>query len=521
MIEPISGCDDGGHVCSHQQGMNSFQFQDSNQNLLHQGATETMAPVLASVSCPPVLRVLAVDSAGRVRNDDLDSYIHMRRTEVARKLKESLDISSAARCWLADLAEDDLYEEKDGERTFAGNMGAEDTVKAALARVKAAEDPMEIVSAVEDFILCFCGFDTMKPWKAKCIVNALHFQYEVDQDTLMRNPLPLPSDGSVPTDDVKALFDDAKVSSAELLLRCVVETSDGGLLASAFSPGPPMGKLLKLPILMQFVMVLTNAVEANWYQEALPECPMAINVYAALLVDDAPVMQMVSGVSVIEVMEMSKGARRGPEVDVWIGRIREAGARVLLDDFDASHPGVDSKPDGLKVSVFANAFHSLQISKNPAMLPIHEMPFVEKEAAKPFDIMDYYCSIVPKHQSGVQILVMEGSENCMKSENPGPPLQFNDAVTTASAHVYLAAAIALRASQPEGQTFQMFHQGGRALYEDEEFDEDACAMIKASGKSMELARKSDVGTFSWMGCEAVRRAAMQARPLVCGIQTKG
>merc|ERR1711871_542452 len=102
----------------------------------------------------------------------------------------------------------------------------------------------------------------------------------------------------------------------------------------------------------------------------------------------------------------------------------------------------------------------------------------------------------------------------------GPPLHFHDAVTVASAHVYQAAAIALRASQPEGQAFRMLHQGGRALYADEDFDEDARAMIEASGNPMEMARKSDVGTFSWMGYEAVRRASMQARPLVSGIIRK-
>merc|ERR1712224_967076 len=128
-------------------------------------------------------------------------------------------------------------------------------------------------------------------------------------------------DDGDPTDAEKALFDDASVGAAELLLRCVVETSDGGLLANAFSPGMPMGKLHKLPLLAQLVMVLTNAVEAVWYEEAVPTCPMGINVYASLLVDEAPVLQMVAGVHVVEIMEMTKGARRGLEVDEWVSRI--------------------------------------------------------------------------------------------------------------------------------------------------------------------------------------------------------
>merc|ERR1712070_411142 len=92
--------------------------------------------------------------------------------------------------------------------------------------------------------------------------------------------------------------------------------------------------------------------------------------------------------------------------------------------------------------------------------------------------------------------------------------------TIASAHVYQAAARALCACQPVGQSFQMLHQGGRALYHDEVFDEDACAVIEACGKQMAAARTNDAGTMAWIGSEAVRRAAMQQRPLVCGIMKK-
>jgi hypothetical protein len=489
-----------------------FKMDAAMPCALSQVSMVKIDPAMASA-----LRILTVDSKGRVEKEDLNIYIHNRREEVGKKLQRCFEGSSVAKRWFDELADDDLYEEKDGKRQFAGAASAEEDARAAFARIQTTADPTEIVSAVEDFILSFCGFNDMQPLKAIAIVNALHFQYEVDLDNLMRIPLSLPSTGSAPTDAEKALFDDAYVASAELLLRCVVETSDGSLLASAFSPGLPMGKLLKLPVFVQFVMVLTNAVEAVWYQEALPNCPMAINFYASLLVDEAPVEEMIAGVRIVEVMEMSKGAKRGPEVTEWVSKMRKTGARVLLDDFDASHPGVDSSPDGLKVSVFINAFHTLQMSKT-SLLPISEMQYVEKEAAKPFDMMDYYCSIVPKHQSGVQTLFMEGSENCTKSENPGPPLNFSEPkATTASAQVYRAAALALRASQPEGQVFQMFHQGGRALYEDEVFDEDACAMIEASGKPMAVARTSDAGTMAWMGQEAMRRALMRARPLVSGI----
>merc|ERR1712070_596065 len=106
----------------------------------------------------------------------------------------------------------------------------------------------------------------------------------------------------------------------------------------------------------------------------------------------------------------------------------------------------------------------------------------------------------------------------LKSEIAGPPLNFGEPkATRASAHVYQAAARTLRASLPEGQSIQMLHQGGRALYDDEDFDEDARAVIEASGKTMTLARAGDAGTMAWIGLEAVRRAAMVQRSRACGV----
>merc|ERR1719183_839340 len=199
--------------------------------------------------------------------------------------------------------------------------------------------------------------------------------------------------------------------------------------------------------------------------------------------------------------------------------IRDSGATVLLDDFDPKHPGIDSKPNGIKVCVFVNAFHCLQAFKNEPvgssgahLLPMVEVPRVEKERINAFDMVDFYGQLVPKHQNSAQVIVMEGSENCLKSEVQGPPFNFSEPkATIASAHVYQAAARTLCASQPEGQSLQMLHQGGRALYDDEEFDEDAIAVIQACEKPMGAARTGDSGTISWMGSEAVRRAAMQQR----------
>jgi len=179
------------------------------------------------------------------------------------------------------------------------------------------------------------------------------------------------------------------------------------------------------------------------------------------------------------------------------------------------------------VSVFANAFHTLQAYKNEPfgeplapLLPIRELPAVPPHGVKPnaFNLMDYYGTIVPAHQRGVKTLIMEGSENCMKAEGAGPPLNFsNMSATTASLHVYQAAARSMSAALPEGQELEMFHQGGRALYANEAFDEDACAVIAACGKKMEAAKAGDAGTMAWMGTEAVRRAQMKTRLPVCGV----
>merc|ERR1712070_566629 len=86
---------------------------------------------------------------------------------------------------------------------------------------------------------------------------------------------------------------------------------------------------------------------------------------------------------------------------------------------------------------------------------------------------------------------------------------------TASAHVYQTAARIQRLQNPG---LQMVHQGGRALYDDEEFDHNVLALLHNLGKDPAgSARKGDAGTMAWMGGEAKRRANMKTRPLVCGV----
>jgi len=73
-------------------------------------------------------------------------------------------------------------------------------------------------------------------------------------------------------------------------------------------------------------------------------------------------------------------------------------------------------------------------------LLLADILFVDKDKVNPFDMIDFNGSFVPQHQADAQILIMEGSES---------------KATTASAHMYQAAAKTLCAKD---------HQGGRALW---------------------------------------------------------
>jgi len=385
--------------------------------------------------------ILQVQENGVVSREAMAGYIAIRTEEVATRLEAAL--TGPARKWYDDLSKEELYD----QGKYLGEASGEAQTLAAVERAKAAVDPKEMVTAVEDVILNFCGFQSIK---AKHIANALHFQFDTDVDRLLGTTLPALCEVDAPSDAVKAFFDGAGIVSAELLLRVVVETDDGELVANPCSPGQPMGKLLKLPLFAQFIMVLTNAVEAKWYQQEIPDCPMAINLYASLLVDDAPLRQMVEDVQSVEIMEMTKGAKRGLAVIEGVKKIREEfGAFVLLDDYDSLHPALDSEPDAIKVSVFGNAFHALQVLKEGGVPA--QMPFMDKEKTNDKDFKDYYCSLVPKTQSKIKMVVLEGSENCLKSEvSPGPPLDFGQPkATIASLHLCQAAAKALRALNPE------------------------------------------------------------------------
>jgi len=467
---------------------------------------------------------LPVSATGVVVPEALEAYRTTRRHAISTKL-ENVEENAAVVTWFDELSPDMLFSKTDGKylgyqssKDEAVNTRCKEGALKSISCAKEASTMVDRVAAMEDFIHFFCGFDTVN---AVCLVNAVHFQYEVDMPKLLSTRLPALSD-SEPTDgSAKDLFDGSVVASAELLLRSIVKTATGTLVANPMSPGLPMSFLLKLPMYAQLVMVLTNVVEATWYQEGLPDCPIAINLYASLLVDGAPILDMVHGVHVVEVMELNKGAQRGLEVKSWVRRLRQHNIEVLLDDFDTNHPAADSDPDGIKVCVFANAFHSLQSMKEDGALNANGEPldvaFVDKEHVNNMDFKDYHCSILPKLQPHVRKLVMEGSENCLKSEEKGPLSFDHPLATLATAHVYQVAARAMRSREP---TARMFQQGGRALYEDEDFDEATKENIRSLGVPMPAARKGHAGTFAWIGDEAYRRAILQVRTRVCGVVKK-
>lgn len=265
----------------------------------------------------------------------------------------------------------------------------------------------------------------------------------------------------------------------------------------------------------QLIMVLGSAVDGNAYQNQMPDLPLSINVYAGLLCEDAPVLKIVEGVRVLEVMEMTRGARRTPALSSWVNELQSHGYRVMLDDFNTQHPALESTPTGIKVCMFQNAAHSLQMFKE-GRLPAN---FTEADAADVSSVVGFYASFIRTTVPKASVLVMEGSENGMKSDlqpgQKGPPLNFSEPMATqATALVYKAAASILEASNREG--FQMMQQGGRALYGDELFDEGVTAMVEACGKPIEAARR-EAGTMAWTGSLAPLHASRKTRSLVCGV----
>lgn len=468
-------------------------------------------------------RLLEVDATGLVSREALEGYMGIRRNEVAKLLQSAFACSPPVRNWFELLGkqhEEGRYVEMYEEGRYSGNESGEAQAVDALQRAKrilvsketvAVEEFIPLVIAMEEFIIYFCGFNAVK---AVCIVNALHFQFSVDIQRFLDAQLTAPSAIKESSAADRALFDQSEIASAELLLRVIVEKDDGTLVANPCSPGRPMGGLSKLPVFAQLVMVLTNAVEAKWYQQEIPDCPLAINLYASLLVENAPLQQMTEHVQVVEIMEMTKGAQRSDAVVDGVRWLREQGKLVLLDDFDSKHPAFQSSPHGIKISVMANASHALQVLKEdgaPTLMPLAS----EKAEVKDSNYRDFYCSSVPRHQPNIKFVVMEGSENCIRSEVKGPPLNFGEMrATLATAHLYKAAIMALCTMQPD---LKMYQQGGRALYADEVFDPEALSVLARLDKQEKVARVSEAGTMAWMGQEAVRRAAMKFRPFVCGV----
>ena len=189
--------------------------------------------LIEPIHLPQPGEMLALEPNGHVRPEALQTYIAARKQEVAKRLLVVLDNDVVQR-WLEEFSEASLYTEA-GDGQYLGESSAESQTLAALQRVKSTcqtRNACEIVAAVEDFIHFFCGFHTIN---AKCLLNAVHFQYAVDVPKLLATVIMPPSAGDAPSQNVKDLFDASEIVSAELLLRAVVETDDGSLIGNPYS----------------------------------------------------------------------------------------------------------------------------------------------------------------------------------------------------------------------------------------------------------------------------------------------
>lgn len=448
--------------------------------------------------------LLMVDPSGVVTPANWESFREQRRGRIASRL-DVMQTQPAIKGWLEEFEAACLF---DGER-YIGNASGQDAALEALGKARSASSTTEVVDAMEDFVIHFCGFHETK---VKGLINAVHFFFSVDVQRVLAFPSQMPDDFSP---SAKELFDCAQVAGGEMLLRTVVENAKGQLVVNPFSPGFPMSFLNKLPMYAQMMMVLGSAVDASAYQDQMPELPLSINVYAGLLSEGAPVLSMVDGVQVVEVMEMTRGAQRSPALTSWVSELQSQGIRVMLDDFNTQHPALDSSPAGIKVCMFQNAAHTLQVFKEGSL----PESFTEAGSDDVSSLVGFYGSFIRKSMPNVSFLVMEGSENCMKSDlqpgQKGPPVNFSEPrATVATALVYKAAATILEVSNKPG--FRMIQQGGRALYDGEVFDDTVKAMVEACGKPMDAARR-EAGTMAWMGSLAPIHAARKIRSHVCGV----
>lgn len=132
--------------------------------------------------------------------------------KIAERLTAAL-LTDVGKRWFDSYTEEQLYEVVDGVRKYLGEPSGEAQTLAAVNRAKASSDPREIVRAVEEMVLNFCGFQNIK---TKCIANAVHFQFGINRQRVLSTPPTALSVAEGPSDADKALSDDAEVVSAEL-----------------------------------------------------------------------------------------------------------------------------------------------------------------------------------------------------------------------------------------------------------------------------------------------------------------
>jgi len=133
--------------------------------------------------------VLTLKPDGHVRFEDLQTYIEARQQAVAERLAKMMDNIVVQR-WFADFTEEFALYKEDGV-SYLGAASSEQQTKAALQQAKATSKASEIIAAMIDFILFFCGFDANN--NAKCLTNAVHFQYAVNVQQLLSMTIPPPS----------------------------------------------------------------------------------------------------------------------------------------------------------------------------------------------------------------------------------------------------------------------------------------------------------------------------------------
>merc|ERR1712178_10082 len=101
---------------------------------------------------------------------------------IAMKLS-ALSGNDRVKSWWDAFSVEGVY----SEGKYLGDANGEDEAVATLHRAKAADNPLELVAAVEEFICFFCGFHSTK---TRCLANAAHFQFEVDHEALRSAELP-------------------------------------------------------------------------------------------------------------------------------------------------------------------------------------------------------------------------------------------------------------------------------------------------------------------------------------------